>query len=469
MHMDERNPARPPSASVMATNQHGEDTRAEPRSDAMHSPLRQLAAVARELHMDDLAREADAVFDRVAAGEFYVACVGQFKRGKSTLLDALVDDPVLPTGIVPVTAVPTVLRYGPHRSARVRLTTTGWRDIDPDDLVRYVSEERNPENTLGVAGVEVCLDAPLLASGMCLVDTPGLGSVFAGNTELTRAFVPHIDAAVIVIGADPPLTGDELMLIEDVARHVDALLFVLNKVDRVSEHERAAAADFARTILERRPRRPSDTIFEISATERMAREGPHRDWDALCNALDHLARGAGSGLAPAAGTRHTKRIAEQLLASIELRRTALFSPFEETERRVAALDAVVLDAERSMHELAYLLFGEQERLARTFEADRNEFLARATPAAQRELATALSGLSSWWGPGLRRAMLASAQQIARHQVTPWVGAAAARGGRVPPRLRSFRLVRQRVRHAPRDRAWCRSRAARGRHRSRRRL
>ena len=160
---------------------------------------------------------------RINEGRFFVACVGQFKRGKSTLLDALVGEPVLPTGVVPVTAVPTVLRYGTTRTARV-LIRTQWLTIEPEDLPQYVSEELNPENAKQVAGVEVFLSSPLLAGGMCLVDTPGIGSVFSGNTETTREFIPQIDAAILVVGADPPISGEELALIEAVAVNVDDIL-----------------------------------------------------------------------------------------------------------------------------------------------------------------------------------------------------------------------------------------------------
>ena len=122
---------------------------------------------------------------RISEGRFYVACVGQFKRGKSTLLDALVGEPILPTGVVPVTTVPTVLRYGKERSARV-LIDNKWKTIRPEELPQYVSEELNPENQKRVEGVEAFLPSALLASGMCLVDTPGIGSVFSGNTEATQ-------------------------------------------------------------------------------------------------------------------------------------------------------------------------------------------------------------------------------------------------------------------------------------------
>src|ERR1035438_9050536 len=161
----------PPQGSVAQTS----DARA----------LGQLVSVAEELGEGAIAADVRQLVARINEGRFFVACVGQFKRGKSTLLGALVGEPILPMGVVPVTAVPTVLRYGNQRTARVLIGET-WRTIPPDDLPLYVSEELNPENSKQVSGAEVFLPSPLLASGMCLVDTPGIGSVFAGNTETDR-------------------------------------------------------------------------------------------------------------------------------------------------------------------------------------------------------------------------------------------------------------------------------------------
>src|SRR5437899_9190810 len=89
--------------------------------------LEQLALAA---HADAIAAEARSLAERAAEGRFYVACVGQFKRGKSTLLNALARTDLLPTGIIPVTSVPTVLRYG-DLAARVRRAGAGWAAIDP--------------------------------------------------------------------------------------------------------------------------------------------------------------------------------------------------------------------------------------------------------------------------------------------------------------------------------------------------
>ena len=180
--------------------------------------LLRLADLGEELGTNRVADEARELAARVSEGRFYVACIGQFKRGKSTLINALIGAPILPVGFIPVTAVPTVIRFGERERARVRGRDGSWREIAVPDLGEYVSEEHNPENAKGIAGVEVFVPSPLLASGMCLVDTPGLGSVFTGNTAATEAFIPHIDAALVVIGADPPLAGEELALVEAVGR-----------------------------------------------------------------------------------------------------------------------------------------------------------------------------------------------------------------------------------------------------------
>ena len=141
--------------------------------------------------------------------------------------------------------------------------------FDPDDLPQYVSEELNPENSKQIVGVEVFLPSSLLASGMCLVDTPGIGSVFSGNTETTRDFIPQVDAAILVVGADPPISGEELALIEAVALNVDEILIVLNKIDRVSAEEREQASAFATRVVEARLKRPIGQIYEVSALNRL--------------------------------------------------------------------------------------------------------------------------------------------------------------------------------------------------------
>ncbi len=382
--------------------------------------LLHLATLGEKLGTNRVADEARELAARVAEGRFYVACIGQFKRGKSTLINALIGAPVLPVGFIPVTAVPTVIRFGEKQRARVRARDGSWREIAIQDLGEYVSEEHNPENSKGVVGVEVFAPSPLLAAGMCLVDTPGLGSVFTGNTAATEAFIPHIDAALVVVGADPPLAGEELALVEAVARHVQDLILVINKADRTTDEERAAAVGFTRKLLEKRLQRPAGPVFEVSAAERLENRGPERDWGRLVEALSQLVEDSGRQLIRAACERGLERLGEQLLAIISEEREALERPLGESERRIAAMKESLAGAERSMRELDYLFMAGQHHLSDTLVHRHKAFLASLSPQASQEFDQALQSVSRGTGPSYRRRMMREAQEVVRRHVLPWL-------------------------------------------------
>jgi len=385
--------------------------------------LYRLAELANDLEAEHIASAARAIAERVSQGLFYVACVGQFKRGKSTLLNALIGEAVLPTGVVPVTSVPSVIRYGGSPAARVRFENAKWINIAVNDLEEYVSEEKNPENAKRVAGLEVFTPCPLLKTGMCLVDTPGLGSVFRGNTAATHAFIPHVDAAIVVIGADPPLSGQELQLVETVAEQVDDLLFVLNKADRANEVERRVAIDFARGVLENRLRRKVAAIFEVSALERLEGRGSSRDWALLVQALENLVLNSGHSLVRQATDRGIRRTSDHLLMVIREEREALLRPLEESEQRILKLRATLEEAEASMRDLGVLLMAEQQRLSQVLAEHRNLFLKQAQSTVTKELEGRLRCLPDRRnGPAYRREVNHLAQEVARIQLTPWLEA-----------------------------------------------
>lgn len=388
--------------------------------------LARLSRLACEFGSDRVSDEAARLAERLKEGRFYVACIGQFKRGKSTLLGALVGDPVLPMGVVPITTVPTVLRYGSSRSARVRFHGNTWKDIDPEDLTQYVSEEQNPENSLGVAGVEVFVPSPLLAEGMCFVDTPGLGSVFTANTAATQAFVPHIDAAIIVLGADPPIGGEELSLVEEVSKQVRHLVVVLNKADRTSDVERRIAVPFTRKVLEKRLGRPIGSIYEISAYEQLQKREAGWDWGALVAELQKLVNDSGRALVRTAGERGLRRLGDELLAVTVEEREALLRPIEESERRIVAMRETIAAAERSLHELGYLFMAEQHRLSDLFLGGRKKFLGKALRLAHPEFQEELRRIPRRYGPKFRREAMKVAQAVATQSVLPWLAEEQAR-------------------------------------------
>jgi ribosome biogenesis GTPase A len=391
------------------------------------SKLLRLASLGEELGAAYIADDGNALAARVAEGRFYLACIGQFKRGKSTLINALIASPVLPVGFIPVTAVPTVIRFGAHPRARVQNRDGTWHEIPVSDLHQYVSEEYNPENAKGITGVEVFVPSALLSTGMCFVDTPGLGSVFTGNTAATHAFIPHIDAALVVVGADPPLAGEELALVETVGKEIQNLILVLNKADRTTDAEREAAAAFTLRVLEKRLKRPVGPVFEVSAAERMENRGLERDWGKLLAALDELVQGSGRQLIQEACDRGVQRLSEQLLVIIGEEREALERPLEESERRIAAMKQTIAEAERSMREVEFLWMAEQRHLSDLFVERHKVFLESIWPQACEEFDRAVRSIPRRMGPSFRRAIMREAQEIAQRHVQPWLRTEQAEG------------------------------------------
>ena len=384
------------------------------------SRLLRLGRLAEELGAEPVAEEARELAARVSEGRFYVACIGQFKRGKSTLLNALVGHAVVPTGFVPVTAVPTVIRYGDKPRARIRMRDGAWRDVAMTDLKEYVTEELNPENIKAVDGAEVFVPSPLLTSGMCFVDTPGLGSVFTGNTATTQAFIPHIDAALVVVGADPPIAGEELALVESIGTQVQDLILVINKADRTSDPERAAAVKFTREVLEKRLHRPMGEVLEVSAAERMEDRGSLRDWEKLLASLRRLVEDSGRNLVRAACGRGLQRLSEQLLVIISEDRDALQRPIEESERRIEIMKETINEAERSMRELDYLFMAELHRISDLFGDRHKQFFGSAWTESETQLNKDLQSVTLGFGPNYRRRVMHLAQEISRRTVMPWL-------------------------------------------------
>jgi GTP-binding protein EngB required for normal cell division len=388
--------------------------------------LRRIADISRTIGNEQLAADADALALRIDQGRFFVACVGQFKRGKSTLINALVGQQVLPTGVLPLTSVPTIVRGGPAPAARVRLAASGWRDVPLTSLETYVSEEQNPGNRIGAQAVEVFLPSPLLARGLCLVDTPGLGSVFPANTTATQEFIPHVDATLAVIGADPPLSGEELSLIDAVARITPVLLVVINKADRVSDDERAAATKFAERMIEERIGRSVNPIYQVSATEVLARSGPERDWRRLTAALTSLAQQTGTSLVEAARTRGVARLAAMCQRAIDDLSDALQRPIAESNRRLDSIRRCVADVAHRSLQLGHMFAADEEDLARSVAGRRDAFLQQEAPRILDTCQRRFEALPAGRAPALRRRAVTLAREVAKQALDPWLAHEEAR-------------------------------------------
>jgi GTP-binding protein EngB required for normal cell division len=197
----------------------------------------------------EVEREYQSLLSRLAEDHFNLAVIGQFNRGKTSLMNAVLGLDRLPTGIVPLTSVITVVRYGSRESVQVQYENGLPREITLDEIRAYVTEEGNPGNEKHIRSAEVQLPAEILRRGFRFVDTPGLGSGIAANTATTRQYLPEADALVFVTSFEAPLTElelDYLRLSRDLVRRT---FVVVNKADLVSHDEKSRALEFIRKRL----------------------------------------------------------------------------------------------------------------------------------------------------------------------------------------------------------------------------
>ena len=205
-------------------------------------------AIRRKFGVESLAPQLAACRDMLRGGGVVdVAVLGQFKAGKSSFLNGLIGGPVVPVDILPSTAVVTRIGYGQRERVTVHGLAGEAFEIPLPRLAEFVTERGNPTNEKRVAVVDVELPSLAPYEGVRFVDTPGLGSVFAHNTRVSKEWMPRVGAALVAVSVNHPLSEDDLLLLNDVSSNTPESVLLLTKVDLVSGEELASVIDFIRS------------------------------------------------------------------------------------------------------------------------------------------------------------------------------------------------------------------------------
>lgn len=298
---------------------------------ALTGALTELAA----LGTDQDRERITALRDRLDAARLRVLVAGEAKRGKSTLVNALLGSAVLPMGVTPLTAVATTVRYGDDPHLEVRFSDGHEGKQPMSALPDLVTERGNPGNRRHIAAVTVYLEAPLLAGGVELVDTPGTGSVFAWDTAAAHAALETMDAAVFVVTADPPVSAAERDLYAKVAGLSVATFTVLNKADHLDEAGLSEAAEFTGRVLADASPGPAAPVQVYPLSARAALDGGDPGFDAFAaDFTAYLANGRVRDLRSSAAAQ-ARRIAVALLDEVALTRRAAQLAAGDAADRVA--------------------------------------------------------------------------------------------------------------------------------------
>lgn len=311
---------------------------------------------------------------RLREDRLRVLVVGEAKRGKSTLVNRLVGREILPTGVVPVTSVATTLSHGAEERLEVSFRA-GHVETQPlAALADLVTQSGNPDNGRGVAAVTAYLRSPLLAAGVELVDTPGVGSVHGHNTLEAQAALDRMDAAVFVVAADPPISDAERAWLRVVRTQAVQVFCVLNKADYLSPEGLEETVAFTRAVV--RDELGGDVpVWPLSARSSPDSQ-PQAGWEAFEVAFQrYVATRRRTDLVVSVGQRAARigqDIAEQQAAAL----ATLAVSEQELAARVAEFSSRLRAVERDRRESAVLARAEIARLTDDLTAR-----AHALPAA----------------------------------------------------------------------------------------
>lgn len=348
-----------------------------PSSDALLASIDELLSVTDGLLAVTMRANVAAARDRLADERFNLVVLGEFKRGKSTLINALLGRDVVPTGVVPLTSAVTVIRWGARERLVVHHADGRRVARSLQELPDYVTEARNPSNRQAVELAVVELDHALLRSGLQLVDTPGVGSIHSHNTDAARAFLPSVDAALCVLDAGQPVSDGERRLFEETARRVPRLLIVINKIDHLDRRDRDVAVQFIRTALD--GLQADLELFVVSARER---EGIEPLWQRLAR----LARDERATLLRQSVARLAHDVALDGARAAQFEAHAVRLPLHDLGRRAQLFEERIEELRNASAEAGDLL----DRGVRRAIAERiNEPLTRYARAEEARLRSAL--------------------------------------------------------------------------------
>ena len=235
----------------------------EERPSGADAAVVDTARLLQQLQRPDLAERVSAAAARLRRPATVVCVVGEFKQGKSSLVNALLGQTVCPVDDDLATSAITLVRYAEEASAVVRrrvprATSTiapGGVNPDPrggemvveqvavDDLHQWVSEAGNPGNHKAVDRVEITTPSALLRNGLVMVDTPGMGGLGAGHAAATLGFLPFADGLLFVSDASAELTAPEIAFLERARELCPTVLFALTKIDLYPQWQRIMEID----------------------------------------------------------------------------------------------------------------------------------------------------------------------------------------------------------------------------------
>jgi hypothetical protein len=228
----------------------------------------EVVALAREWARDDVAEGLEHARALGADPVTTVVVAGETKRGKSRLVNALVGTRVCPVDADVASNAFITIGFGSQPEARV--VTADQPDgfvVGIDEVARWASEQGNPRNVSAVERVDAVVPSPLLADGLRVIDTPGVGRLDAAHRHVSLATLRWADALLFVLDPEAPMSRPEYDFLAEASERIGSVLFIVTKADLYLDWETIAAED-RRLIGARAPRFRHAPLLVVSSLDK---------------------------------------------------------------------------------------------------------------------------------------------------------------------------------------------------------
>jgi GTPase Era involved in 16S rRNA processing len=321
---------------------------AEHKAQVM-AALRDLAGLAGDLGMRSLRVDIEAVrLPKLADERFNLVVLGEFNHGKTTFVNALLGEPLLPAGITPTTATINHIVWGETPRARAVLYDGGVAEIAPAQLSDYLTlDGSHSEQT---RYVELAYPAPILRDRVTLVDTPGVNDINEARAEITYSYIPRADAVVFLLDSTQPLKRSERSFIEQrlLRRSRDKLIFVLGKADLLREDELRQVLEFTSEHLAALV--PEPVLFAISPRQHLEKQTERSGMQPFLDFLRNYLEEQRTRILLDNALSDGERTAAYLQSTLGIKRASLELSLEELNQRVAEVRRRLEGSQQSLRE-----------------------------------------------------------------------------------------------------------------------
>jgi len=203
-------------------------------------------------NFSSLYRQIESIENKMKDGNFIdIAILGQFKSGKSSFINSLLGEKILPVGVIPVTSVITRIFAGDKKKVNVIFNDNNLEEVSVNAIDNYITEKKNPKNEKNVFLVDVQMPDISEYNKLRFIDTPGIGSFFKHNTETTENWFSEIGVAIVTISAERPLGENEINLIKEISEHCPEIVILLTKVDLFADEQVEEIFDYVKKSLQK--------------------------------------------------------------------------------------------------------------------------------------------------------------------------------------------------------------------------